>query len=259
VSAEAPRRRAIRVATAGWLLGWYWKVAFNVGHLRESFAWPIDVPWLPSLLRSPAVAALAYALPLAGAAALWMGGRRARVAGAALLAVAAAIGCVHVELFNDATFVTSFWAALWIAWLAAAPDDELGRHGPLLARCVVAFVFFAGAVGKLNGTYLSGEAFYHLYFVQKDSWPYGALRAGVSDGTLHALARWFSRAVIAGELGLALGPLVPHRAYVWAACAIIAFMVLSSTFYLLSVLAALAAVLVASSLLAGAPQRATSR
>jgi hypothetical protein len=259
VSGEALRRRAIHVATAGWLVGWYWKVVFDVGHLREAFAWPIDIPSLPSLLRSPAVAAIAYVLPIAGAAALWLGGRRARIAGAGVLAIAAAIGCVHVEWFNDATFVTSFWTALWIAWLAAAREDELGRDGPLTARCVVAFVFLAGVVGKLNASYLSGEAFYHLYFVQKDSWPYGALRAGVSDATLRTIARWFSRAVIAGELGLSLGPLVPHRAYVWAACAIIAFMVLSSTFYLFSVLASLAAILVASTLLAGAAHRATSR
>ena len=254
---DETRRRALRVATAGWLVGWYWKVVFNVGHLRESFAWPIDLPWLPSLLRSPAIAALAYALPIGGAAALWLGGRRARIGGALALALAAAIGCVHVELFNDATFATSFWAALWIAWLVAAPDEELVRHGPLSARCVVAFVFLGGAVGKLNATYWSGEAFYHLYFVQKSSWPYGALRGAVSDATLHTIARWFARVVIAGELGLALGPLVPHRAYVWGACAVVAFMVLSSTFYLFSVLACLAAILVASTLLGA--ERVTSR
>lgn len=244
--AEALRRRALRVATAGWLVGWYWKILPNAGHLREAAAWPIDLDTLPALLRAPWLAIVAYALPLAGAGALFAGARRARLAGAALLALAAAIGCVHVELFNDATFVTSFWTALWIAWLAAASADELGRHGPLLARCVVAFVFFGGAVGKLSGSYWSGEVFYHLYFEQKGNWPYSALRAAAADTTLHTLARWFSRFVIGGELALSLGPLLPHRLYVWMACAAIAFMVLSSTLFLFSVLASLAAVLVAS-------------
>lgn len=246
MNTAALRRQALRIATAGWLVGWYGKVVFFVGHFREAVAWPIDVSSLPALLRAPWIAAAAYAIPVAAGAALWFGGRTARLAGAAALAVAAAVGCIHVELFNDATFVTSFWTALWIAWLAAAPDDELARHGPRLARCVVAFVFLGGAIGKLTATYISGEAFYHLYFQQKDSWPYSTLRAAVSDSTLRAIARWFSRLVIAGELALSLGPLAPHRPYVWAACAAIGLMVLSSTFYLFSVLASLAAVLVAS-------------
>jgi hypothetical protein len=247
VNAEQLRRGALRIATAGWLIGWYWKVVVNVAHLREALAWPVDVPWLPAVFRAPSIAALAYAMPIGGAAALWLGGRAARLAGAGVLAAAAAIGCVHVELFNDATYVTSFWTALWIAWLAAAPDDELTSHGPRLARCVVAFVFLGGVIGKLTTSYTSGEVFYHLYFEQKDSWPYSALRAAVSDETLHTIARWFSRVVIAGELTLVLGPIAPHRLYVWTACTAIGFMVLSSTFYLFSVLAALAAILVASS------------
>jgi len=250
VSADALRRRALGIATAGWLVGWYWKLVPMLGHLREAAAWPIDLDALPSLLRAPWIAIVAYALPLGGGVALWLGGRRARLAGAIVLALAAAVGCVHVELFNDATFVTSFWTALWIAWLAAAGDDELGRHGPLLARCVVAFVFFGGAVGKLSASYWSGDVFYHLYFEQKSNWPYSALRVAASDATLHAIARWFSRFVIGGELALSLGPLLPHRLYVWMACAAIAFMVLSSTLFLFSVLASLAAVLIASTWLA---------
>jgi hypothetical protein len=240
------RRRALRVATAGWLVGWYWKVAFNVAHLAEARAVPVDVPWLPSLFGAWWVAALAYALPLAGGAALWAGGRRARIAGALALALSAAIGCVHVELFSDATFVTSFWTALWIAWLAAARDDELARFGPLLARTVVGFVFFAGVVGKLDAGYFSGTALQHLYFEQKTGWPYAWLRASTTAATRMMLARWFSRAVIGGELLLAIGPLAPHRPYVAAACVAIAFMVACSTFYLFSVLASLAAILVAS-------------
>jgi hypothetical protein len=249
------RRRALRFAAAGWLVGWYWKVAFNVAHLGEAFAVPVDVAWLPSPLGAPWLAALAYAAPLAGVVAIWRGGRRARIAGALTLAAAAALGCVHVELFNDATFVTSFWTALWIAWLAAARDDELGRFGPLAARCVVGFVFFAGAVGKLDRSYWSGDAFYHLYFTQKAGWPYASLRAATSEATRVTLARWFSRAVVGGELALALGPLAPHRPYVWAACAAIVFMVACSTFYLFSVLASLAAILVASTWLARAEMR----
>lgn len=246
MNADALRRRALRVATIGWLVGWYWKIAPNLAHLREALAVPVDVPWLPAPLRAPSVAAIAYALPIGGAAALWTSARASRIAGALVLALAALVGCIHVELFNDAGFVTSFWTALWIAWLAAARDDELGNHGPLLARCVVAFVFFGGAVGKLSRAYASGEVFYHLYFEQKSNWPYAALRASLSDATLHTIARWFSRLVIAGELLLSLGPIVKHRLYVIGACAVIVFMVVSSTFYLFSVLAPLGAILVAS-------------
>lgn len=243
---DARRRRAVRVATIGWLVGWYWKAWFWIGHLREASAHPIEHDGLPALLRAPWLAAVAYALPLAAAASLGFGGRSARLVGAAGLAIAAAAACAHVELFNDATFVTSFWAALWILWLAAAPDDELGRVGPLLARAVVALVFLGGVVGKLVPAYTSGEALYHIYFLQKEEWPYPALRAALAPETLRALATGFSWAVIACEAALVVGVAAPHRIYVWFACAVMAGMVAISTLYLLSVLAPLAAVLVAA-------------
>jgi hypothetical protein len=243
---EALRTRALRVATAGWLLGWYCKVVFYVAHLREAAAWPIDLEALPSLLRAPWLAAVAYAIPLPAGVAIWMGGRTVQLVGAVALAVSAALACAHVELFNDATFVTSFWTGLWIVWLVAVSEAELARHGPRTARAVVALVFLGGAVGKLTSSYWSGDAFYHLYFLQKDTWPYPALRAAVSDSSLRAIATWFSRVVIAGELALSLGPVAPHRFYVWGACSVSVAMVLLSTFYLFSVLASLVAVLIAS-------------
>ena len=241
------RTIALRVATCGWLLGWYWKAFFYAGHLREAAGWPVDIDTLPSFLRSPAVAIAIYALPIAAAVAIFLERRAARIAGAIALVIAAAIACAHVELFNDATFQTSFWAALWILWLCGVGDEDLERDGPRLARSVVALVFLGGAVGKLNSAYWSGEAFHHLYFLQKDTWPYPTLRKAISPAALRTMATWFSRVVIAGELAMVAGPIAPHRLYVWAACGVIAFMVLISTFYLFSVLAALAGILVAAS------------
>lgn len=239
--------RIFRIVAAAWLVGWFWKAWFFVGYyFGETWTHPLHYSGLPRAFVHPAVAAIAWVSPLLVVVAIVMP-RFMRIA-SWLMVGAALIACVHLETFSDATFVTSFWVALWLAWFTAnahRTDDAFYLHARTLAQCTLGLVFLGGAVGKLTSEYWNGEAFYQLYFVQKPGWPYAWLRETYAADTLRVIATWFSRGVIMAELALALSPLAPYR---WVAiCGTIAMvgMVVISTFYLLSVMACLIGLLLA--------------
>lgn len=241
--------RVFRIVAAAWLVGWFWKAWFFVGYyFDEIWAYRIHYAGLPRVLVHPAVAAVTWAAPVLVIAALVVPRAWTVRAAAVLMTVAAFVACLHFETFNDATFVTSFWVALWLLWFtanAARTDASLYLHARVLAQCVLALVFLGGFVGKLTGAYTTGEAFYHLYFLQKTSWPYPWLRDMLSLDTLRWFATWFSRLVILGELALALNVLAPFRIAAIGGIAVMASMVVISTWYLLSVMAALSGLMLA--------------
>lgn len=248
-SLPAANVRVFRIVAAAWLVGWFWKAWFFVGYYYdEIWAYRIHYAGLPRVLVHPAVAAVTWAAPVLVIGALLAPRAWTMRAAAMLMALAAFVACLHFEMFSDATFVTSFWVALWLVWFtanAARTDAALYLHARVLAQCVLALVFLGGFVGKLTGAYTTGEAFYHLYFVQKTTWPYPWLRDLLSPDTLRVLATWFSRAVIAGELLLALSPLAPFRIAAIGGIVVMTGMVVISTWYLLSVMAALIGLLLA--------------
>jgi hypothetical protein len=252
-----PARNALvyRVVLVGWLVGWYWKGAFYVPFLfTQAFAQPLAFETLPAWLQAPWLAALVWALPALALPTLLVSRLPLMRGAAALLVVCSFVACVHLETFTDATFVVSFWVALWLLWFsfsAHRDDEDLALHGRVLALSVVGLVFLGGVLGKLTGEYTGGEAFHHLYFLQKDTWPYPWLRDAVSPEALRSIATWFSRAAIAGELLLAASPLLPHRLAVGLGCAVMGGMVVVSTLYLLSVMACLVGLLLASLWLSG--------
>ncbi len=250
MSAVSPANvRVFRIVAATWLVGWFWKAWFFAGYyFGEIWAHPFRYAGLPRVLVHPALAAIAWAAPVMVVGALAYPRAWTMRASAGLMTVAAFVACLHFETFSDATFVTSFWVGLWLVWFTAnirRTDASLYLHARALAQCILALVFLGGAVGKLTSEYTSGEAFYQLYFVQKDSWPYPSLRDALSADALRALATWFSRLVIAGELALALCPLYPYRLTAIGGTAVMAGMVVISTWNLLSVMACLIGLLLA--------------
>jgi hypothetical protein len=250
---------AIRIALAGWLVGWFWKAHFYAPFLlREGFVHPLDHDGLPAALQAPFLAAAAWAAPALAVIAI-LAPRPALVrAAAALLAACALVLTVHLATFTDATFVTSFWVALWLLWFGAGAhrrDPDHALHGRALAVGVVAVVFLGGVVGKLTPEYTGGEAFHQLYFLGKEQWPWSWLRESRSPEELRSLATWFSRGAIGGELLVAATPLLPHRLAVGVGCAVMIGMVAISTVMLFSVMACLVGLLLAS--LALADPRAT--
>src|SRR5262249_29147240 len=144
------------------------------------------------------------------------------------MVLCAAIACVHLETFFDATFVTSFWSAAWLLWFVTLGRGE-PLHASVLARAVVAVIFLWGVMGKATQGYWNGEVFYHVYFLQRDQWPFGWLRAHHDNEALRAFAVVFSRGVIVGEAVMVLIPLVPSRISVPVGLALLAGMMLVSS------------------------------
>lgn len=241
--------RVFRIVAGAWLVGWFWKAWFFAGYyFSEIWAHPFHYGGLPRELVHPATATIAWACPVLVIGALLYPRAWTLRAAAGLMVAAALVACIHFETFSDATFVTSFWVALWLVWFTAnarRSDASLYLHARVLAQCTLALVFLGGAVGKLTPEYTSGEAFYQLYFVQKDSWPYPWLRDVLSPDALRAVATWFSRVVIAGELIIALCPLLPYRLTAIGATIVMIGMVVMSTWNLLSVLTCLIGLLLA--------------
>lgn len=248
---ELPRMnvRVFRIVAGAWLVGWFWKAWFFAGYyFSEVWAHPLRYDGLPRVLVHPALAALAWGAPVLALGALAYPRAWTLRAASVLMAGAALAACLHLETFSDATFVTSWWVALWLVWFtanASRADAALYLHARALAQCTLALVFLGGAIGKLTPEYTSGEAVYHLYFLQKDSWPYPWLREALSADALRALATSFSRFVIVVELAMALCPLWPYRLTAIGGTVVMIGMVAISTWNLLSVMACLIGLLLA--------------
>lgn len=241
--------RVFRIVAGAWLVGWFWKAWFFAGYyFGEIWDHPFRYAGLPRVLVHPALAAIAWAAPVLVLGALAYPRAWTLRAAAGLMTLAAFVACLHFETFSDATFVTSFWVGLWLVWFTAnmrRTDTALYLHARALAQCILALVFLGGAVGKLTSEYTSGEAFYQLYFVQKDGWPYSWLRDALTADGLRSLATWFSRIVIVGELTLALSPLYPYRVTAIGGSVVMVGMVVISTWNLFSVMACLIGLLLA--------------
>lgn len=235
--------RAWRIAAGGWLFGWYVKASFILEQLAAHTHIRLEVSTLPALMQSRAMGWLWWLSPLLIVPALWRP-TRARLIAASLLLMLAALGrLTHLYSYNDATCTTSLWAGawmLWLGWSSAREDALLRRDARWMARGVLALIFLGGALGKLTPEYLSGEVFYHYYFLERDHPLYVWARASLDDGSLRQVARYFSWAVMAGELSAPLvALLVPWR---WAAPLLLLAMfgmIAGTTLWLSSVFACL--------------------
>jgi len=248
---------AFRVVAAGWLFGWFCKAGYYARALLwDDFAARLDVAGFSPLVQHPLVIAVAWLAPLAVVPALVWPRPRAQQAAAALMLVASLVACIHLETFNDATFVTSFWVALWLLWLTIvapiADEATTLRHARRLAQCIVGVIFLGGAMGKLTPEHIDGDVLLHVYFLGKDTFPYPQLRGALTPEHLAALARAFSRIVIVAELLLAASPLLPFRISTILGATIMTLMIAGSSLYLVSVLACLLALLGGAALLSAA-------
>jgi hypothetical protein len=248
------RRRAFRIVCAGWLVGWYYKGFFLGPYLlHTSFAFPVEVRGFSALFSGPGISAVLWLAPVLSLICLALPSNRAMRA-TALLYTACAFGlAIHLNTFNDATFVTSFWVGLWMVWFTFRREDRLPDtllHARTLAQCVVGFLFLGGFTGKLTEAYWTGEALYNLYCLQKANFPWSWLRHGLSPEALRAFATWFSRATVFMEGVFVLSPLLPYRALATVGALVMGAMVVFSTLNLLSVFACLLGLVLA---LAGDP------
>ncbi len=239
-----PWAGAVKIALGFWLLAWVVKIHFFLPY----FAWvcreyPLRFDFFPAAAADPWVSLLAYLAPLAvGTAAMISANQRVWQLAAVCLTAGAAALAVHLNAYNDATFVTSFWAGLWLLWLTTrdpSRPEVVAAHGPRLAQAVISLMFLGGAIGKLTPDYWDGTALYHIYLVQKQNFIYPWLRANCDEASLRGLAMVFSWTVILAELAVATLVLCASRKTLLISAVVIFGVAVVSTSFLFSVLGSL--------------------
>jgi hypothetical protein len=235
-----------------WLFGWFVNAPGFLTNFFDALDFPIDYDVFPAALRHPGAALADYLAPILAIPAFIRPTRRLATLTTPVLAVLALFACVHLETCNDATFLTSFWAALWLVWLSwngHRGDADFRLKARVLAQSIVGLMFLGAAVGKLTPEYRSGEAFYGLYFRDNESFPYSWMKQTLPAPAVREIATWFSRFAISAELVLAASPLCPARFVLSGAFLTMLAMMLAWTFHLASVLSCLFGLAVAAYLL----------
>ena len=244
--------RIFRVVLGFWLFGWFVNAEGFLTNFFDALNFPIDYETFPAALRHPGAALAVYLAPIFGIAALLRPAQQLAKITSPILAILALFACLHLETCNDATFLTSFWAALWLVWLSwnghrGGADFTLQARA--LAQSILGLMFLGAAVGKLTPEYRSGEAFYGLYFRDNESFPYAWMKRTLPAPEVREIATWFSRFAISAELVLAASPLFSARFVLAGASLTMLGMMLAWTFHLWSVLSCLFGLAVAASML----------
>ena len=241
-------RRVFRAAAVVWLIAWYIRAGQHVTWLFMKPAHAIEHALFPALMQWRGLSQLCYLAPVAAAVFIWQPSRRMLISSAGIMIAASGILLLHIDTYNDATYVTSFWVALWLLWLGVnvdRNDADVVLHGCVLAQCVLGMMFLGGAVGKLTSEYWSGLTVYEIYFQQKANWPYPSIRDNLDAETVRGIATWFSRVVLAVEAGLVLSPFLPTRWVCWIAPPVMLLIVVVSTWTLFSVMGSLIGMMLA--------------
>lgn len=231
-----------RTVTGLMLLALIWKFGVFAVFYRVYAAIPLHDPFFPAPFQSNAVLAVCYLTT----ASLGVGVYVTRCwrflqIQSAVSCVALFVLCIHQGSYNDATFVTAWWASLWCVWFArrAAIDDyaTLMTKGSFLAQIIMAMILLGGGIGKWTSEYWSGEVLFEIYFRDRDFWVFNILRSWASEDVLRWAATWYSRGVVIVETScfVALWCL-PRRMASILAIVIFTSIALFSNFYLFSVL-----------------------
>jgi hypothetical protein len=242
---------AHRLVQAGILVTLLWKWSFFrfASDIYQSY--PLDDPFFPSWLRSIFVLRVAY-LAAAGGVALSMVTANPSVRRSCgwIAWISLTVMCVHQGSYNDMTFVTAWWTALWSLWFVHRMEKDsestLLQKAAFLSRLMISVILLGGGLGKWTGEYWSGEVFYDIYFRDRDYWIFNLLRSWFEPETLRIMSTWYSRQVVVIETlaGISLWLLPPRWAATIGVVVLTMIAVLSNTllFSVLTCLIALAAV-----------------
>lgn len=204
---------ALKIALTGWIFGWFVKIAFVLPDvLIPAITQPLQHELFPAIMQRGETAALIVGAGLLGLPVLLTAKRRVWQLASAGMTVLPLLALGHQSLYNDATYVTAFWAGLWCMWLAWSDDEPgLAEKARTLTVTTVSLMFLGGFIGKLTQGYWSGEIFNGYYIGQRDYFVWEWVRHSFDAGARQTIARWFSRTVIVGEGLMALVFLVPYR------------------------------------------------
>ena len=227
-----------RIVIIGWLFGWYVKGCFYYPYLTHTvYQYPVTHPLFPNLFLDPNLSTVSYFLPLVAGVTLFSRRRLNFCLISGILLICSMMLTLHIDTYNDATFVTSFWVALWLLWFSLSldrTDEALRRHGRKLAQCIVGLIFLGGFAGKLTAGYWSGEVIYNIFLSTKDT-PVGTILNVFPAELRPVITMYISRTIIAGELILALSPFLSYRLVAVLAAAVFSIMTLFSTWRIMSV------------------------
>lgn len=233
----------IRVAILFWWIGWYIKTIFLAPYFFDfCFEVPIYHDLFPAFFSDPRVSAFFYLLPTLIIIALVFPRRRNLLLSGTIMTVSSLVLMLHINSYNDATFVTSFWVGIWVLWLSVQSKREdalLPEQACGLARLILGLIFFAGFIGKLTPQFISGEVFYNIFWVENTIWPHDWLIERVSPQQLKSWSRYMAGLIIVTEGVLGLAPLIRLRwFYIGAPLVMIGFTI-TNTWAILSVLSCL--------------------
>ena len=233
----------IRGVMIAWLIGWYIKGYFYFPYLFHEIAVvPIQNSFFPVVFSNPLAAQFAYALPILIILTIFQPEPRFFRLSGYLMIFSSAILCWHKDTYNDATFVTSFWVALWLLWVSIhikRIDAGFGLHAKMLAVSILSIVFMGGLVGKLTPEYWNGTILYHVFFVQNNHWPIFWLKKFFPLEQLRLSCAVISRLIIGAETFLSFSLFLPFRLVRFWAPLLMGGMTLFSTWKILSVLSCL--------------------
>lgn len=231
-----------------WLIGWYIKAYFFFPYfVQVAFEVPVHHALFPAFFESPEVSLFAFLLPMLCLPAILRPARTRLMVSSVIMIVCSLILMGHLNTYNDATFVTSFWVALWLLFLSVRYDklpDVTKGQACLLARWIMGVIFLAGFIGKSTPEYLSGEAFYNIFWKANIYWPHTWLIANFNEAELMQFSFYFSRMIIATELFLACIPFYTSRHIYWIAPVILAGFTVTNSWAILSVLLCLMGMMV---------------
>lgn len=241
---EDSRLRAFRLFTSFWLFGWLLKSWFYGVYLfRVIEADPLAFDFFPSFFRSAGVAQFFYVLPLMTAGVFLT--RRVFVfrLSAGIMMISSCVLSMHQDTYNDATFVTSFWAAAWGLWLAGRGDSSRAKF---LAALVIGTVFAGGFVGKLTGGYWDGSVLANIFGAYEAGFLIEWIKHSMSPAAQSTAFCALSRLVVIAEGLLAFSPFFPFRIIVRAGVPLLLCFALTNTVWIYSVLACLLGMVLAA-------------
>lgn len=207
--------RTARIVIAFWLLGWFLKVGFYPKYLfHEIIAYPVVLDFFPKCLRSPLSVQFFYILPLLALSVFFRPRLFYFFFSSLCMIVSSVVLLLHQDTHNDATFVTSFWVALWLLWFVrriSVKDAMLDVHARSLALCVVGIIFLGGFIGKSTSEYWNGDVLSAIFLQQNFGFTGEWIRAHMSTESIQFCFKWISKMIIIGEAFLIFAPFLPYR------------------------------------------------
>lgn len=252
MSVDARLFRIFRLVVLAWLLGWFFKFTFFSTYFRHIIhAFPVTHEQFPSFFTNNVVSMLFYFLPVVVLPALFIPRRIIAMLTAGILLLASIVSGLHINTYNDMTFVSSFWVALWLLWLSIHIHNpqQAVVHGPRLIKCLIGMIFLGGTVGKLTDEYWNGEVFYNTVVKQTPGFFGLYLRENFPLDQQHAIVALISKLIIIVEAALVFSPLYPYRFFtifgVFSVCMLVVF----RSWQILSVLSCLTGMILGGLLL----------